>query len=106
VSSLSPPYCGRRTGQASGGEISSFGNQVKTQRVVIFLNLNEIGLTHETGRVGAVSANLSINLNKTLHKDVLNFLSVQSILQAVAQEDDKRKTFTGLVGTSARLRSV
>lgn len=72
----------------------------------MFLNLNEIELTHEASRVGAVSADLSINLNKTLHKDVLNFLSVQSILQAVAQEDDKRKTFTGLVGTSARLGSI
>lgn len=66
----------------------------------------ENGLTHEASGIGAVSANLAINLDKTLHENVLNFLSIQGILEAVAQEDDKRKAFTSLVGTSARLGSV
>jgi hypothetical protein len=66
----------------------------------------QCSLTHETSRVGAVSADLSVNLDETLHKDVLDFLAVQSVLKTVTQEDDERKTLAGLVGTSAWLGSI
>ena len=70
------------------------------------VSCKRVMLTHETSRVGAVSADLSVNLDKTLHEDVLNFLAVQSVLQTVAQEDDERKTLAGLVGASAWLGSI
>jgi hypothetical protein len=70
------------------------------------VSCKRVMLTHETSRVGAVSADLSVDLDKTLHEDVLDFLTVQGILQTVAQEDNKRKALAGLVGTSAGLGSI
>jgi len=75
----------------------------KTELLTSLLNRDDI---HETSRVGAVSADLSVDLDKTLHEDVLDFLTVQGILQTVAQEDNKRKALAGLVGTSAGLGSI
>jgi hypothetical protein len=75
----------------------------ETELLTSLLNGDDI---HKSSRVGAVSADLAIDLDETLHKDVLDFLTVQGILQTVAQEDDERKALAGLVGTSAGLRSV
>jgi hypothetical protein len=75
----------------------------ETELLTSLLNGDDV---HEASRVGAVGANLAVNLDKTLHKDVLNFLTVQGILETVAQEDDKGKALAGLVGTSRGLGSI
>lgn len=61
---------------------------------------------HETSGEGRVSADLVVDLDKTLHEDRLDLAAVQSILQAVAQEDDQGKTLASFVGTGAGLRGV
>jgi len=60
---------------------------------------------HESRGEGAVGADLSVNLDQALHQNALDFSVVQGILQAVAEEDDQRKTFTGFVGTRGGLGS-
>ena len=60
--------------------------------------------THEAGGVGLVSARLAVNLDESLHKDVLDLLGVERILQAVAQQDDQRHALAQLVGTGGRAR--
>jgi hypothetical protein len=75
----------------------------ETELLTSLLNGDDV---HESSGVSAVSADLAIDLDETLHKDVLDFLTVQGILQTVTQEDDEGKALAGLVGTSAGLRSI
>ena len=60
---------------------------------------------HETSRVGGVSADLVINLDKTLHADHLDFMVGEGVLQTVTDDEEKRQAFSLLVGTTGRLRS-
>ena len=60
---------------------------------------------HETGRVGGVSADLVINLDKTLHANHLDFMVGEGVLQTVTDDEEKRQAFSLLVGTAGRLRS-
>jgi len=72
-------------------------NIVKDTEVLTGLfNLNNI---HETGREIGISANLSINLDETLHDDAVDLTLIQSILQTVTDEDNQGQAFTELVGT-------
>jgi len=52
---------------------------------------------HESRRVGDVSADLAVNLDVALHHDLLGLHVCEGILQAVAEEDDERETFSQLV---------
>jgi hypothetical protein len=61
---------------------------------------------HETSWVGGISADLAVNLDQALHDDGLGLASVESILQAVTDEDDKRHAVSKLVWTSGWTRSV
>jgi len=55
---------------------------------------------HESSRVGDVSAHLAVDLDKTLHHDLLGLHVGQSVLETVAQEDDEGQTFSQLVRSS------
>jgi hypothetical protein len=55
--------------------------------------------THETSRVGLVSADLAINLDVALHEDGLHFTVGKSILQSVPEDEDQGKALPGLVRT-------
>lgn len=67
-----------------------------------FVNADHI---HKSSRVGYVSPNFAINLNETLHADLLDFIASQGILKSVPQENDQRQTFPQLVRASGRTRS-
>ena len=58
--------------------------------------------THEAGGVGLVSARLAVNLDESLHKDVLDLLGVEGVLEAVAQQDDQRHALAKLVRARRR----
>ena len=61
---------------------------------------------HETSWVGGISADLAINLDQALHDNGLSLASVESILQAVTDEDDERHAVAELVWTSGWTWSV
>lgn len=61
---------------------------------------------HEAGGVGGVGADLAVDLDKALHEDGSRLAVVQSILQAVTDEDDEGKAFSLLVRTRRGLGSV
>ena len=61
--------------------------------------------THKASRISNVSPDLSINLDESLHDNRLGFLVGEGISQTVADKDNQRKTFAGLVRTSRWLWS-
>jgi hypothetical protein len=61
---------------------------------------------HQTSGEGGVGADLAINLDETLHADLVDLASVEGILQAVAQEDDEGKRVAELVRTGRSLGCV
>lgn len=62
--------------------------------------------THESGGVSSVSPDFSINLDNTLLDDRNNFLSGQSVLQPVPEEDREGERFAKLMGTRRRTGSL
>jgi hypothetical protein len=58
--------------------------------------------THEASGESRVSADLAVNLDKTLGEDLNRLTAVQGVLQTVAEEDDQRQRLAELVGTSRR----
>jgi hypothetical protein len=75
----------------------------KTEVFTSLFNRDDI---HETSGEGGISTDLVVNLDQTLHEDRLDFTTVKSVLQTVTDEDDQRKTLTGLVGTGRGLRGI
>lgn len=63
-------------------------------------------LTHESSRVGDVSADLAVDLDEPLHADLLHLISSQGVLEAVPQEDDEGQALSQLVGTGGRTWSL
>lgn len=61
---------------------------------------------HEASWVGGISADLSVDLDKTLHDDGLGLASVQGILETVADEDDQWHALAELVWTWGWARGV
>lgn len=61
---------------------------------------------HEAGGVGLVGADLAIDLDQALHEDGAGLTVVESILEAVSEEDDQRHAVTELVRTGRGLGSV
>lgn len=79
-------------------------NVVKDAEVLTsLLDLDDI---HETGGVVDISANLAINLDVTLHNNGVGLTLVQSILQTVADKDNKGQALTELVRTRRRTRGL
>jgi len=60
----------------------------------------------ETGGVGGVGTDLSVDLDQTLGNDSSNLTSSQRVLQSVAEEDVKGQTFAKLVRTRGWAGSV
>jgi len=74
------------------------------QQAEVLLGLLQRDNIHETGRVGVIGADLSVDLDQALDEDHLSLTVVQGVLQAVTEEDDQRQALTLLVGTRGRLR--
>lgn len=75
----------------------------ETEVLAGFLDRDDV---HEAGREGYIGANLSIDLDKTLHEDSVDLTSVERILQAVSEENDQGKRVTELVRTRGGLGSI
>ena len=56
-------------------------------------------LTHETGRIGRVGADFSIDFNEALVHDCNDLASSQSILEPVSEKNRKGKGFAEPVRT-------
>lgn len=63
-------------------------------------------LTHESSRVGDISADFAVDLDEPLHADLFHFIPCQGVLQAVPQEDDEGQALPQLVGTGGGTRSL
>ena len=63
-------------------------------------------LTLETGGVGAVPANLAIDLDKAFVNNSGDFEAIQSIFQSVAEEGVKGKRFVELMWAWRRTQSL
>jgi hypothetical protein len=93
---------GLLSGDTVDGE-TSLGVVDKTEVLTSLLDGDGI---HESSGEGRVSADLAVNLDETLHKDVLDLLSVEGVLQTVADQDDQRQALTELVRTSSRAGGI
>merc|ERR1712196_202088 len=60
---------------------------------------------HETTWEVGVCSHLAIDLHEALHENLLHLLLGQRILEAIAQDKDKRQALAELVRTSGRARS-
>jgi len=81
---------------------AALGVEKKTEAVSRLLEFKDI---HETSRVVVVGADLAVDLDATLHADLLALLVVKSVLQAVAEDNADGKALTELVGTGGRAGS-
>ena len=54
---------------------------------------------HETSWVVGVCSDLSVDLDESLHDNLSNFTTVQSILQTVSKKDNERKAISLFVRT-------
>lgn len=61
---------------------------------------------HEASWVGGIGADLSVDLDQALHDDGLGLASIESILQAVTDEDDQRHAVAELVWTWGWARRI
>ena len=61
---------------------------------------------HVAGRIGGISADFLVDLDKTLHKDGFGFAVVESIFETVPQKDNERHAVTVLVWTGRCARSI
>jgi len=68
----------------SGNSVDGESTFYVVDETEVFTGLFHGDNVHKTRGVGGVSADFSVNLNKTLHKDRLNFLVVEGILQSVS----------------------
>lgn len=58
------------------------------QSLLLIPLMTQILHTHKASRKGDVCADFAINLNESLHRDLLHFISSQGILQPISQEND------------------
>jgi len=72
----------------------------KTESLIGLLNGDDV---HETGWVGGVTSDFTVNLDEILLKDGLDFLAIQSVVETVTQEDDQGQALALLVWTLGRL---
>jgi hypothetical protein len=61
---------------------------------------------HQSRGEGGVGADLAVNLDEALHEDGIDLAGVESVLQAVAEEDDQRQRVAELVRTGGGLGSI
>lgn len=82
---------------------SALGIVDKTEVLASLLDGDDV---HETGGVGGIGADLAVDLDQSLHQDGLGLAVVESILEAVSDEDDQGHAVAELVRTGRRLGSV
>lgn len=75
----------------------------QTEVLASLLNGDDI---HQSSGEGAVSADLAVDLDQTLHKDGVDLAGVERILKTVAEEDDEGKGVAELVRTGRGLGGV
>jgi len=80
---------------------SSFGIIDQSEVFVGSFDSNDI---HESSGIRRVSADFSVDFDEPLHKDLLDFISSQGVLESVPQKDDKWQRFAKLVRSAARSR--
>ena len=90
------------SGDAVDGE-AALGVVDQTEVLASLLNGDDI---HETGREGAVGADLAVDLDQALLDDGLDLVAVKRILEAVAEEDNQRQRVAELVRTGGGLGCV
>jgi hypothetical protein len=90
------------SGDAVDGE-AALGVVDQAEVLASLLNGDDV---HETGREGAVGADLAVDLDQALLDDGLDLVAVERILEAVAEEDDQRQRVAELVRTGRGLGSV
>lgn len=61
---------------------------------------------HESSGVGAVGADLAVDLDEALHEDGIDLAGVEGVLQPVTDEDDERETVPQLVRTGRWARGI
>jgi len=83
--------------------ISTFGVINQSKVFVGFFNRNDI---HETNGELGISSDLTIDSDSSRHHDLLDFLTVQSVLQSVSDENSQRHGFSKLVGTRSGSEGV
>jgi hypothetical protein len=81
---------------AVNGE-ATLGVVQQAEVLTSLLNGNHI---HKTSWVGTVSADLTIYFNQALHKNACHLITVQRILETVAQENNEWQTLAQFVWTS------
>ena len=79
---------------------ASLGIVEETEEIPTLLEGDNI---HKTGGVVVISADLSVNLDTTLHANLLAFLSSQSVLETLSEDDGNRETLALLMGSLAGL---
>lgn len=65
----------------------------------VFASLVNRDNVHEASWVVRIGANFSIDLDQSLHDNLLDLTAVESIFQAVSEEDDEWKAVSLLVRT-------
>jgi hypothetical protein len=60
--------------------------------------LFEVNNVHKAGGVVVVGADLAVDLDTSLHADLLAFLARQSVLETFAEDDADREAFALFVG--------
>jgi len=73
---------------------------VEQKSVVSVSDLIDGNNIHESSREFGISSNLAIDFDQSLLEDGKNLSLGESESQSVSQEDDKRQTLSGLVGSS------
>jgi transposase len=68
----------------------------ETESISALFKLNDI---HKANGVSVIRSDLSIDLDTTLHANLLAFLSRQGVLEAITKNNGKRETLTKLVRT-------
>jgi len=79
---------------------ASLGVEQKTEAIAGLLKLDNV---HESSRVVEVSSDLAVNLDATLHADLLAFLSGQGVLETLTEDDSDGKALALLVRTGGGL---
>mmetsp|Transcript_39734 Transcript_39734/g.95586 ORF Transcript_39734/g.95586 Transcript_39734/m.95586 type:complete len:241 (-) Transcript_39734:64-786(-) len=79
---------------------SSLGVEQQTEAIAALLELHDV---HESRGVVVVGTDLAVNLDATLHADLLAFLAGECVLETLAKNDGDGEALTLLVGACGGL---
>lgn len=89
-------------GDAVDGE-AALGVVDKAEVLAGLLDRDDV---HQARGEGGVGADLAVNLDEALHENGIDLARVESVLQSVAEEDDKRQRVAELVRTGGGLGGI